>query len=139
LRAQGRHQEAWRFFLTRHFLGLFLFVASVLTVVCLGNTILKLWGSKTQFLETRFFLFMALIYLLECNHGGFSFFIMTANEVPFVIPAILSGVAIAVGGWFCVQHFGLWGLLCVLFLVQLSWNNWWVPLYAWKSIRRNQQ
>jgi O-antigen/teichoic acid export membrane protein len=133
--ATGETQQAWRFFLRRHLLGLSAMILGVLGLWLLGDRLLMMLGSKSRLIEGSFLLFMGLIYVLEFNHGYFATLVMTRNQVPFVWAATLSGLAICLGGGLLSERFGLWGLLGTVFVVQATWNNWWVPWYAWRSIR----
>ena len=132
--ATGETQRAWRFFLRRHLLGLTAMILGVLGLWLLGDRLLAMLGSKSRLLEGSFLLFMGLIYVLEFNHGYCATLVMTRNEVPFVWAATLSGVAICALGGFTSQAYGLAGLLWTVFLVQAAWNNWWVPLLAWRTV-----
>ena len=127
--AAGETGQAWRFFLRRHLLGL-----AALTTGIAG--LLLLYGSQSTLLPGPALLFMGLIYLLELNHSQFAALIMTSNRVPFVWAATVSGGAICLGSGLFAGSFGLWGLLGTVFVVQAAWNNWWVPWWAWKSVRR---
>ncbi len=132
--AAGETREAWSFFLKRHLIGLSAMVLGVLGLWLLGDRLLEAIGSHSRLLAGPFLLFMGLIYILEFNHGYCATLVMTRNEVPFVWAATLSGLAICAGGGMLSEAYGLWGLLGTVFVVQGSWNNWWVPLLAWRSV-----
>ena len=132
--AAGETREAWSFFLKRHLLGLGAMAVGVLGLWLVGDILLEAIGSKSRLLAGPFLLFMGLIYVLEFNHGYCATLVMTRNEVPFVWAATLSGLAICAGGGMLSEAYGLWGLLGTVFVVQAAWNNWWVPLLAWRTV-----
>lgn len=133
--AEGETSQAWRFFLRLHLLGLGGMAVGVVVLSGFGPTLLNLYGSDNTLLPGPALLFMGFIYLLEFNHAYFATLILSRNEVPFVWAATISGAAICVGGWLFSGPFGVWGLLGTVFIVQFSWNNWWSPVYALRTIR----
>lgn len=137
--AAGEARQAWRFFVRRHLLGLSAMAAGVVVLWLLGDRLLLLYGSQSTLLPGPALLFMGLIYLLEFNHGYCATLVMTRNEVPFVWAATLSGAAICIGGGLLSPRYGVWGLLSTVFIVQASWNNWWVPWLAWRAVRSDKQ
>tara|TARA_A100001015_G_scaffold269681_1_gene321575 strand:- start:251 stop:544 length:294 start_codon:yes stop_codon:yes gene_type:complete len=79
-------------------------------------------------LEPNLLILMALIYLLELNHGNHAQLYLTKNHQPFLLPSLLSGIAILVLSLPASTYLGIFGLLLVQGIVQLAYNNWY-PLY----------
>jgi O-antigen/teichoic acid export membrane protein len=130
--AQRRIDEAWKTFLPKHLFGLLLYVSFIVFIGSIGQDALNFIGSRTPLLDGWLFILLGVIMVLEFNHGYFASLLMASGRIPFVIAALGSGVAIAVIGWFMVQAYGLIGLILSVGLVQLAFNNWWVP---WKTIK----
>jgi O-antigen/teichoic acid export membrane protein len=94
-------------------------------------------GSHIALLDTPVLALLALVLLLEGIHSNAAFFITTANNVPFLRPALLSGIAVAIGG--LLLGWGGMGVTAIILwqgAVQLSYNNWRWPLMAWREIAR---
>ncbi len=94
-------------------------------------------GSHIALLPPPVLLLLAVVLLLEGLHSNAAFFITTANNVPFLRPALISGIAVAAGG-LLLGWIGMGVVAIILWqgLVQLSYNNWRWPLMAWRDIAR---
>jgi hypothetical protein len=60
--------------------------------------------------------------------------VLSQNRNPFVVPMLLTGVGIALSSVLLVPHFGTWGLIVSLGLVQLAFSNWWMVLQGLDSL-----
>lgn len=92
-------------------------------------------GSNIALLPLPVLALFASVLLLEGFHSNAAFFITTANNVPFLRPALLSGSSVAVGG-FLLGWLGA-GVAAIIVwqgLVQLAYNNWRWPLMAWREV-----
>lgn len=113
----------------------FVILAGALVVTAGGQEILNLLGSKTPLAEPSVVLFLFFIGLLETNHSLFASFIMAKNEVPFVVPAIVSALCIIVGAYWAISVYNsLLGAILIQFLVQAAFNNWYWPKVYLKSL-----
>ena len=111
------------------------FTIGAVLLILAGDDLLVWVGSDTKLLEPGLVMLLSVIFLLEGNHANSALTISTANKVPFVYPALLSGGAIFVLS--TLSGFLGWGLLGVILsqgLVQLSYNNWKWPLMVAKEI-----
>lgn len=92
-------------------------------------------GSHVMLLPTGTLILLTLVLVLEGFHASAATFITTANDVPFVRAALVSGVAIGMSvtlaGWLGL---GVAAMIACQGLVQLAYNNWHWPWLAWKSI-----
>ena len=114
------------------------YLAGGVTLVLAGAPLLKLLGSGTRLPPTGFLFFMLGYTFLEFNTGTlFATFIMTGNQVPFVGPALLSGIGVAVLTFVLVKttRLGIWGVGLAQFLVQLVYNNWKWPHVVLKEMK----
>lgn len=115
------------------------YFAGAIIILFLGNTMLKLVGSKTLLLPNMYLIIMLVIIYLETNHSNCATLITTKNEVPFVKPSLLSGVGILVLGLISVKYLnaGILGLILSQGFVQLSYNNWKWPVEICKDLDTN--
>lgn len=114
-----------------------LYTAGATIVLFAVPVLLARIGSHVSLLPLPTLGLLAVVLFLEGFHSNAAFFITTANNVPFLRPALMSGIAVAIGalilGWS-----GAGILMIVLWqgLVQLAYNNWRWPLMAWRDIAR---
>jgi len=102
------------------------YISFFLIFLLLGNIGLKLIGSKTTLLTWHAIALFGIIILLELNHSISASLITTKNEVPFVKPALISGILIVIASivMFKFLHMGVYSILLPQFIVQLCYNNW---------------
>jgi len=116
-----------------------LFVTGSLLLIFLGPTALNLIGSKTSLLEQKLLACMVLSAFLGLNSGISGAIISTKNEIPFMIPSIISGIAtilllfIGLG----VFHWGMLILVLAPGLVDLCYQAWKWPLMVFKDFNIN--
>lgn len=109
-------------------------IGAILFIIT-GDDLLTRIGSDTKLLDQSMVMLLSVIFFLEGNHSNSALTITTANKVPFVYPALLSGGAIFALS--TLSGFLGWGMLGVILsqgLVQLSYNNWKWPLMVAKEI-----
>jgi hypothetical protein len=113
-----------------------LFIVGALFIQIALPSLLVVIGSNIGLIPQPALGVMAIILLLETHHSGAAFFITTGNEVPFIKPSLLSGVAvvalITLVSWL---GFGIMAVIVSQGLVQLVYNNWRWPLQAWNESR----
>lgn len=89
-----------------------------------GADALILIKSKSQILAGNILLIMLIMYLLEMHHAIHAGIYMSSNHIPFMMPALYSGVAIVTAGYFSVHFWGVYGVVLSQLLVQAAFNNW---------------
>lgn len=113
-----------------------IYVLGLVVILSLGQIALESVGSNVRLLAPLPLALLAIVMLLEGNHSLHAFVITTANRVPFVVPAILSGAGVVAGtvaaGWL---QLGLVGIIAAQGIVQLCYNNWKWPLMVWQEFR----
>lgn len=110
----------------------FLFISTSIFFIYFGDYLISLLKSDVVFLD-NFFSFIILVTLtLELIHSMFATVYLSTNKVPFLIPAILSGIIILISSFYLVSDYGLLGVLFSQFIVQLSCNNWY-PIYLFRK------
>jgi hypothetical protein len=122
------------------FLGFVIIISAFLFIGLAGNPVLSfldnhhILDTDTRFIGTLLFAIMALSQIFEM-HASFHAGIYTStNHIPFLIPSLISGLAIVVTGYFILPIYGLAGLILTRFLVQLSFNNWYAVTLSLKLL-----
>ena len=114
-----------------------IFLTGAAVILFAVPAFLALIGSHIALLAPLTLALLAVVLFLEGFHSNAAFFITTANNVPFLRPALLSGIAVAIGatlfGW---SGAGITMIVLWQGIVQLSYNNWRWPLMAWREIAR---
>ncbi len=115
------------------------YVVAGLFVILFGDHLLALIGSHTTFLGKPHLLLMFLYLFLEFNHTNFATLITTKNEIPFVMPALVSGILIVFLALVFVipLKLGVLGLMVAQTVIQLCYNNWIWPLKVFKELNIN--
>lgn len=115
-------------------LGLFIFGA--LMLLWLGSSLIKWIGGQTEFLPVPLLVWIGLMMLLELSHSLAASVIVSGNQVPFVRPALLSGVAVISLSWIGLKYggFGVAWLIGSQFIVQLAYNNWKWPWLVYQDL-----
>ena len=101
-----------------------------------GDDLLALLGTRTQLLPVIPLALLIVFKALEQNHSLFSTVIVLGNKVPFVSPAIFSGLAILVLSVASVKltALGVLGLVLAQGVVQLLYNNWKWPALVMRDL-----
>ncbi|AJP74785.1 hypothetical protein TS85_23685 (plasmid) [Sphingomonas hengshuiensis] len=134
----ARNRDALSRIATRAVLSfLAIAVFGSIAVVWLAPHLLHALRSSVGPLPFPSMLLLAVVLVLEGNHSLHAFLITTANKVPFVVPALVSGVAVAVLVTLsCWLGLGIIGVIAAQGLAQAAYNNWKWPLMFWKELER---
>lgn len=102
-----------------------------------GNYALMLIRSQTFFLPIGPSVLLFLTYFLESQHSTMGSAHAYQNRIPFVKPAIFSGLAVVVLSFLALNFLGvnLWYLIGIQFTVSLSYQNWKWPYDACKYFK----
>lgn len=113
-----------------------LFSGGALVLVIAGGPVIMAIGAHVPLLPRPLLLLLCLITALEGNHTIAASIIMSGNRVPFAIPAIVSGVAVAVlATAAAASGMGLGAVILAQGIVQLAYNNWKWPLMVYRDTR----
>jgi O-antigen/teichoic acid export membrane protein len=135
LRVQNKIREIRKLFFPRVAFSIVLSLMGIVFIALTGNWILGFIQSNTNLLSVPLFSLLALVLLLENHHSQYGVLVLTSNENPFVVSNLVSGVLIVLISYFSVSRFGIAALILSQGLVQLSWNNWWVVLQGFRTLR----
>ncbi|WP_316801208.1 O-unit flippase-like protein [Pedobacter frigidisoli] len=116
-----------------------LYIIGAAFLIFFGNIALSLIHSKTELIAQSNLIFLCIILFLEMNHSLFATLITTKNTVPFVKPAIISGVLVVLFSYISLQFLalGMFGVLSSQFIVQAAYNNWKWPYVSLKDLNSN--
>jgi O-antigen/teichoic acid export membrane protein len=112
------------------FMGFVILISAYLFIGLAGNPLLSfldnhnIMDTDTRFVGTLLFTIMALSQMFEMHATFHSGIYTSTNHIPFLIPSLVSGLAIVVIGYNILPVYGLFGLILTRFLVQLSFNSW---------------
>lgn len=115
-------------------ISLGLYVLGAVIIYFLGNHILELIGANAFLISGSLLVLMLFMYMLELHHVTHATIYTATNHIPFVLPSLLSGIAMVVGGWLIIDDYGLIGIVFVQFIVQLSFNNWYPVWLNYKLV-----
>lgn len=132
LRVQQRNSEIRALFFSRLYLGMGpafvgIFVGSWIVPIALGFL-----GSQTSVLPPQLFMILGVILWLENHHSVYAGLVLSENNNPFILPALISGVLILSISWWAAGIWGILGIILTQGIIQLLWNNWWT---VWRGIR----
>lgn len=114
-----------------------MFAIAAATLILAGDPLLRTIGSRVALLNRPLLLLFAVIVALEGFHSIAAFVITTRNAVPFVLPALLSGIAVMISATVAVRlGYGVVGVIVCQGVVQLAYNNWKWPLMVYRECRR---
>ena len=88
--------------------------------------------SSARLITLPLLILFAITLLLELNHSVFAGLYLLTNDVPFLIPSVVSGLFIFGLSYLGVSQYGLNAVIVVPFFVQLVCNNWY-PIYKVKK------
>ena len=115
---------------------LLLFGLGALVLVLFGKPVLTLIGSRIQLIPLAALVSLCVITGLEGVHTVAAAIIQASNRVPFVWPAVLSGVGVIfLGTTAAWAGFGILGIIIAQGIVQASYNNWKWPLTVLLELR----
>ena len=111
------------------------YVGLAMVTIFLGDRVIHGWfHSQTPLLSKPLLTALFIVAALEGHHGVFRELAVTAHRNPFAGPVIISGILIVIFSIVVVRQIGLWGLILVPGIVQISFNNWWTVRVGLKTM-----
>lgn len=108
----------------RLFLTMIIIIGGFFAFGLLGNSLLKLMGTDKRLVETLIYVILSLYLFFDLHALIHGTFYISTNDVPFLIPGLITG-AVTVGvGYLVIPEYGLLGLVLVQFLANLACNFW---------------
>lgn len=139
LRIQSKKIEIKEIFSKVICINYFIYLSGSLFLLNFGNKILEILKSNTLLLDNKYLIILLSIYFLEMNHSIAATLITTKNTVPFLKPALISGIIIVILILLSLNftNLGLYGVILSQGLVQLAYNNWKWPVEVSKDLDMN--
>src|SRR5262249_19917946 len=134
MRASGNLGSLTALFVTRLRIAIATYIVGALVILFLGNTVLQLIHAKTLLLPTAQLAVFLLIYFLEMFHSCHAALVISENVNPFVLPALVSGLAIVALSYALTPVWSIWGILFSFGIGQASFNNWWPVVRAIRGL-----
>ena len=112
-----------------------IFLVGLVVVLLFGDLGLATISSRTSLLPDVQLAMLGVVLLLELNHSVAASYLTTINKVPFVVAAVVSGVAVSLISLLLVHPLGVAGLILAQGAVQLAYNNWKWPREALRHLQ----
>ncbi len=117
------------------FLGMVIMVVAFIITIIFGNPALALLNKETQLLPLGILIIMVLTQLLDSHATYHAGIYISTNHVPFLLPTIISGVIFLTAGFLIMPIYGLFGIILLKFLIQLSFNNWYSVILSLRLLK----
>ena len=117
------------------FLSLGIISVSLTGIGLFGNWALGLFNIDTQLIAGAIFVIMVLSIILEVHAGMMASMYTSTNQIPFLIPSIVSGAVMISLGFVILPIYGLFGVILLQFMVQLAFNYWFSTYLLLKLIK----
>jgi hypothetical protein len=139
LRINGKMNELLKEFAYSMNLYYMLFILGAFFIIFTCPLFLTVIGANAKLPSLLIMSVFAVIALLEGNHSNFSTLIVIKNEIPFVKPSLIAGGAIILGDYFSLTYtgMGIFGLVLLQGLVQITYANWKWPYVVCKDFGVN--
>ncbi len=130
LRVKGDNDNLIRDFAFTMNVRYVIFILGMFFLMFIGQNALMLIGSNTFLPGVWIISIYTLITLLEGNHSSYATLISTGNNIPFVLPSLITGGFIALGSYLSLQftNLNILGLILIQGLAHLAYSNWKWPL-----------
>lgn len=106
------------------FLSLAIVTTSLLGIGLFGNWSLSLFNIDTRLVAGGIFTIMVVSIIFEIHAGMMASMYTSTNQIPFLIPSLISGAVMISLGFVVLPIYGLFGVILLQFLVQLAFNYW---------------
>lgn len=109
-------------------------ILGIISFALVSTPVLAAIHSNTT-IPIPMFLFMGLYVFLDHNHGEFTAYFTMRNDICYLSSYIISSLAIVIFSWlFAYWGYGIYSLMIIHFLIQISYNNWIWPYRAMKHM-----
>jgi len=117
------------------FLTVTIIIGGFVSFGLLGNWLLELIGTDKRLVDPVIFIILSMYLFFDLHALIHGTFYISTNDVPFLIPGLITG-AVTVGvGYLVIPGYGLLGLVLVQFLANLACNFWFSTYLSLKLIK----
>ena len=117
--------------------GIIIFLVLSSLILVFGNKVLDLLSFEAQLLDFYLLLILSVATLLELHHSFHAQLYISSNKVPFLIPAIYTGVLIFTFSYYLIGTYGLIAIVLCQLIVKASLNNWYPVFKSFKLFKWN--
>lgn len=117
------------------FLSLAIVSVSLSGIGLFGNWALELIHVDMRLVPRLIFIIMVVSIILEIHASMMASIYTSTNQIPFLIPSLVSGAVMFSLGFVVLPYYGLLGVILLQFVVQLSFNYWFSTYLSLKLIK----
>lgn len=123
------------------FMGAVIMLSTCAFIGLAGNPLINfldntgIMTTETRFIGPFLFLIMVLSQFFDMHSEFHAGLYTSTNHIPFLIPALLSGIIVVTGGYLILPVYGLIGIIMVRFIVQASFNYWYATSLSLKLLK----
>ena len=117
------------------FLAMSIVFSSLSVIGIFGNWGLEFLGIETRLIPPIIYVFLMVMTALEIHAGMHATIYSSTNQIPFLVPSLVSGLIVIVGGLMVLPVYGVLGLILLQFFTQLSFNYWYSFYLSLKLIK----
>ncbi len=108
----------------RLFLMFLIILAGFISFGLLGNYLLDFIGTDKRLVSFSIYMILSVYLFLDLHALIHGTIYISTNDVPFLVPGLLTGLATVVIGYFLIPFYGLTGLVLVQLVTNLMCNAW---------------
>lgn len=135
--AQKKYDELKKLISKYIFLEVFILSSLLLGVALFGNMLLSFLDIETRLVSFWILIVMALSINFEVHANIHLNIYISTNQIPFLLPILISGVIFVILGFIILPYYGLLGVVIVQLIVQLSFDYWFPVKLSFKLINWN--
>lgn len=119
----------------RLFLMFIIILSGFLSFGLLGNWALDLIGTDKRIVDASIYMMLSIYLFLDLHAIVHGTIYISTNDVPFLIPGLLTGLATVILGFVVIPHYGLQGLVFVQLSCNLAVNAWFSSYLSLKLLK----
>lgn len=134
-RLKNEYQHLKRMYIKGNLFLIGTFIVCGLGLIFVGQPLLTVFNSKTALLSVCFIFIYLIISFLEANHSLAAQILLTKNEVPFLIPALVAGAITVILLYIFLKFtsLGVFSLILASGISQIVYQNWKWVYDVWKE------
>lgn len=117
------------------FLAMGIVFSSLTVIGIFGNWGLGLLGIETRLVPPDIYIIMLAMTALEIHAAMHATIYSSTNQIPFLIPSLVSGAIVLVFGFMILPVYGILGLILLQFFTQLAFNYWYSFYLSLRLVR----
>ena len=119
------------------FLVFFVLISLLSATLIFGNWGLSILQIETRLVAPYIFIILAIAIIFEVHATIHTNIYLSTNQVPFLIPIVITGIVFLILGFLVLPYYGLFGVILVQFLLQFSFNYWYPVILSFRLMNWN--